>query len=33
MDELAIQLDQKLHQWQPDTSKYVKQIIGEVIEL
>lgn len=33
MTEIAQRLDQKLHDWVPERSKEVKQMVSEIIEL
>lgn len=33
MDALAQQLDAGLQHWQPDTSRHVRALVGEIIEL
>ena len=33
MDVLAEKLDEKLHEWQPETAEQVKQRVSEIIDL
>jgi hypothetical protein len=33
MDALVEQLDAGLQHWQPDTSRHVRALVGEIIEL